>query len=316
MPLERAKHKKGTVENASLKLAANGTYGNSNNKYSVFYDPKFTMSITINGQLMLCMLAEWLLTVPTLQIIQINTDGITYKINKIFEPFAAHICKQWEKYTLLTLEDADYSAMWIRDVNNYVAQTTKGKLKQKGAYWSPEPENYAESISENSPPAWHKDLGGIVIIRAAVAAMTQGVTVENFIKNHLDMFDFMLRAKVDRSSKLMLGNREIQRTSRYYVAKNGDDLKKISPPVAGAKVGDYKRKSGLTDAEFNSISQTLQPGEWDGRIHTGNKSRYEIREMSIEAGFKVAECNDAANFRFDNLNYDWYIQEAKKLVIT
>lgn len=316
LPLERAKHKKGTVENASLKLAANGTYGNSNNKYSVFYDPKFTMSITINGQLMLCMLAEWLLTVPTLQLIQINTDGITYKINKAFEPIAAHICKQWESYTCLTLEDTDYSAMWIRDVNNYVAQTTKGKLKQKGAYWHPDPDNYAESISENSPPAWHKDLGGIVVIRAAVAAMTEGETIEKFMLEHKDPFDFMLRAKVDRASKLMLGQREIQRTSRYYVTREGAELKKISPPIVGANVGDYRRRNGITDQFYSATLATLAHGQWDERIHTKNKSKYEIREMSIEAGYKIAECNDAANFEFDNVNYDWYIQEAKKLVIT
>ena len=122
---ERRTHKKGTVENASLKLAANGTYGNSNSKFSVFYDPKFTMAITINGQLMLCMLAEMLLEVPTLQFIQINTDGITYRVHRDYEPKAKEICEIWEKYTLLKLEDVDYSRMWIRDVNNYVAESTQ-----------------------------------------------------------------------------------------------------------------------------------------------------------------------------------------------
>ena len=48
---QRKSYAKGTAENAMLKLALNGTYGKSNDKYSVFYDPKFTMSITINGQL-------------------------------------------------------------------------------------------------------------------------------------------------------------------------------------------------------------------------------------------------------------------------
>jgi len=119
---ERRTHKKGTVENASLKLAANGTYGNSNNKFSVFYDPKFTMTITINGQLMLCMLAEMLLEVPTVQFIQVNTDGITYRIHKDHVAQAEQVEKTWENYTMLKLESGYYSRMWIRDVNNYVAE--------------------------------------------------------------------------------------------------------------------------------------------------------------------------------------------------
>jgi len=51
-----------------LKLALNGTFGDSNNIYSVFYDPQFTMAITVNGQLMLCMLAERLMTIPGLAL--------------------------------------------------------------------------------------------------------------------------------------------------------------------------------------------------------------------------------------------------------
>jgi hypothetical protein len=55
---QRKKYPKKSSESATLKLALNGTYGDSNNKFSVFYDPLFTMRITLNGQLLLCMLAE------------------------------------------------------------------------------------------------------------------------------------------------------------------------------------------------------------------------------------------------------------------
>lgn len=315
LPIERAKHKKGTVENASFKLAANGTYGNSNNKFSVFYDPKYTMTITINGQLMLCMLAESLLSVPSVQLVQINTDGVTYMIDADQLERAKEIEKQWEAYTCLVLEDNYYSDMWIRDVNNYVARDIKGKVKQKGAYWHPDTMNYAESISENSPPAWHKDLSALIIMKAAVIAMTQGIPPEVYIRMHTNPFDFMLRAKVDRSSNLMLGDRELQRTSRYYVALQGDSLVKISPPAKGAQIGDYRRRNGISDVEWTRVLAEIAPGTWDERIHTKNRSKYETREMSIQAGFKCAECNDSSNFQFDNVNYDWYIQEANKLII-
>ena len=320
---ERRTHKKGTVENASLKLAANGTYGNSNNKFSVFYDPKFTMTITINGQLMLCMLAEMLLEVPTVQFIQVNTDGITYRIHKDHVAQAEQVEKTWDNYTMLTLESGYYSRMWIRDVNNYISEDKQEpgdnkppKLKQKGAYWHPDPFNYAASISNSGPPAWHKDFNPVVVTKAAVAAMTQGIDPELFIRTQHDPFDFMLRVKVDRASKLMIGANQVQSTTRYFIAVNGSEMKKISPPAKGAVVGAFKRANKLTDVFYNQIMNEIGPGVWDERIHTKNKSKNKIREMSINAGWKVAECNRATDFDFNNLNYDWYIAEAKKLIIS
>lgn len=312
LPIERSKHKKGTVENAAFKLASNGTYGNSNNPYSVFYDPKFTMTITINGQLMLCMLAEWLLSVPTLQIIQINTDGITYKIRRDYMAAAVEIRSAWQAFTRLVLEEAQYSRMWIRDVNNYIAEDTKGKLKQKGAYWYPA--KFPDDISNSSPPAWHKDFSAQVCIMAAVEHMTKGTPIEQFIHGHGDAFDFMCRAKVDRASQLWIGDKQVQRIQRYYVARQGGALKKISPPKG--TLGEWKRKNGLTDYEYETVRRTLAPGQWDERVHTKNRSKYEQREMGIVSGFVVADCNRASDFDWNNVNYDFYIREAQKLVVT
>lgn len=319
IPIERKEwqERKGKkcVEANALKLAANGPWGQSNNAFTIFFDSQYAMTIPINGQLLLCMLADWLSTVPTLQMIQANTDGLTYRIHRDFEPQAIAIRKQWQDYTLLTLEPAQYKRMFIRDVNNYVAENMKGELKLKGAYWHPDPNNYAESISEAQPPAWHKDLGNIVSIRAANAAMLHGIDPETFIRLHSDKFDFMLKVKVDRASKLMLGDRQIQSTSRYYVAINGEPLRKISPPVAGATVGEYKRKRGITEMEYRTVLGEIGPNVWDGRIHQNNKNKYTERETGFVAGWKAAECNDANDFRFDNINWQYYVDEARKLII-
>lgn len=314
IPIERKLHAKGTVENGSFKLAANGAYGKSNSKYSFLFDPRFTMQITINGQLMLCMLAEWLLTVPTIKLIQCNTDGITYMIHRDHLAAAKAIEARWQEYTALKLEEVAYSHMWIRDVNNYVARSTDGKLKLKGAYWYPDPLDYENSISTTSPPAWHKDFNPVIVPRAAVAAMVHGVPPETFMALHTDPFDFMLRAKVDRASMLLLGDREMQRTMRYYVAKQGAPLIKVSPPPAGAVVGQWKRRNGVTQAEYQRVMQA-NGGQWDETVCTSNRSKYEDRRISFQAGWNVAECNNADAFRFDNLNYEFYLAEAKKLII-
>jgi hypothetical protein len=282
-----------------MKLASNGTYGNSNNKHSVFYDPRFTMAITINGQLLLCMLAEWLLTVDTLQIIQINTDGITYRIHRSRLEHAEIIRAIWMRRTRLVLEEVRYSRMWIRDVNNYIAEPVGAglsDLKQKGAYWYPRV--FPDDISNAQPPAWHKDYSAQIVIMAAVAHMVEGVDIERYIDAHRDPFDFMCRAKVDRSSHLMIGDQEQQRICRYYIAHNGGPMRKISPPTG--EPGTFKRKSGISDLEW---SRRPSSGEWSEAHHTKNRSKYETREMAIDAGYMVAECNLASKFDFANLNY-------------
>lgn len=394
IPAERKLHAKGTYQNAALKLAANGSWGKSNNKFSVFYDPLYAMQIPINGQLMICMLAEWLLTVPTVTLIQANTDGITYRVRRDHMDAAKAIEQQWQDYTQLKLEDASYSRMWIRDVNNYVAESTyprvhnrhhgtapadavycgrgtpygnpfkdgtrdencdrferevlptldvsalKGKdlicscapkrchcdsilreangprsLKQKGAYWHPDPRNYNESISLASPPCWYKDLGNIVSVRAALAAMVHGIDPETYIRAHSDPFDFMLRIKVDRSSLLYLGDKPIQRTTRYYVTTDGLPMVKLSPPPAGCQLGAFKRKNGVHAAEYERV-MCETGGQWDERVCTGNRSKYEERRTAIQAGWRVSECNVASAFRFANVDYSYYIAEAKKLIIS
>ena len=87
--------------------------------------------------------------------------------------------------------------------------------------------------------------------------MTQGIDVETYIRLQHDPYDFMCRVKVDRASKLMLGNRQLQSTTRYYVAVNGEEMRKVSPPVNGAVIGEYKRANKLTDAYFNQVMSEI-----------------------------------------------------------
>lgn len=188
------------------------------------------------------------------------------------------------------------------------------KLKLKGCYWHPDPLDYANSISNASPASWHKDLSNVVSIRAAVAAMVYSVPPETFIRCHTDPFDFMLRAKVDRASQLWLGDRRVQSTTRYYVAREGATMVKVSPPVAGGIEGQWKRANGVSQAQYDRVMQETG-GEWNERVCTKNKSRYEERRTMIQAGWKIAECNIASDFRFDNVDYAFYVAEARKLII-
>ena len=316
IPIERKKWQKEKgkkcPEANALKLAANGVYGKSNSAYSVFYDSQFTMTITINGQLMLCMLAERLMTVPTLQILAINTDGITYYIRRDYEPMVLAHCREWETLTKVKLEDANYKRLWLRDVNNYVAEDLDGKLKLKGAYWSPDGLDYAASISNAQPSSWYKDLSNPISTRAAVANMVHGIDIETFIKACTNPYDFMCGIKTRGGDTLYWGNQVQGKNTRYYITHDGYKMVKHAPAMGA--IGAYKKANGVSDALYAQIMKE-NAGEWDARIHTKNKSKYELRENQVCAGYNVTVCNDVNHFRFENINYGWYIQEAVKLVI-
>lgn len=308
---KRAQTKKGTPENAAYKLALNGAYGKSNNAYSPFFDTQYTMATTINGQLLLLMLAERLLAVPSLKLIQVNTDGITYAVEPEHEGLARALCDAWSEGTKLQLERAQYRMFFCRDVNNYLAVSTEGKVKRKGAYDWPSPETPI-GTAPSGPRAWHGDQSAMVVPMAAEACLVRGVPVEVFVRDHKDPFDFMCRAKTPGGSRLMHDGVPQQRITRYYHATNAPALIKESPPVDHAAPGDWKRKNGISDAEYHSIRATLKPGEWDARIHTANKSTYVDRTIRVAGSALV--CNKAADFDWRRVDYEFYIAEASKLV--
>lgn len=262
---ERGNYAKGTGENLAIKLGLNATYGNSNNQFSPFYDPKYTMTITIGGQLSLCMLIEKLLDDCDIKLLQVNTDGFTFKVSNNNIENVRSIIKRWEKVTILEMEECQYVSMFIRDVNSYIAvYKENGKLKSKGAY-------------EYKDLAWHKNMSALVIPMAVEHEVMGKGSAKDFILNHKDEFDFMLRAKVPRSSKLITVDdngieTQQQNICRYYPCKVGEKLIKLMPD--------------------------------------GNNG---WKQLGIDTDWKVKVCNNMDDFQWD-IDYDYYINEASKLL--
>lgn len=181
------------------------------------------------------------------------------------------------------------------------------KLKRKGAY--------------EYETQWHQDPSCPVVAMAAEAALVRGECLATYIVNHTDPFDFMLRAKVPRSARLVLDGVDIQKTTRYFVSVTGGRLVKIME--SKEQPGTWKRKSKVPDRVYNSVMQEIKgwPGDldsagtpWDARIHTGNKSKHESRSIGMCSGYLVTECADARDFDWSNLDYGYYVAEASKLV--
>jgi len=249
----RKEQPKGSAANAALKLALNGVYGDSGNEFSPLYDPQYTMSITVGGQMLLSMLIEQLIIKTDAEVVMANTDGFEFFVNADNLSTAEQCIKDWELLTGLQMEGDTYSAMFINNVNNYISVTDKGKVKLKGMY----------EYADYDKLGWAKNHSSMVVAKAVKAHLVDGVDCEEFIRLHRDKYDFLLRTKVPRSSSLILvtESEEIkqQNICRYYPSKNGGKLIKVMPPLEGSE--DYRR-IGI-DTEYNvKTCNSIQDFDW------------------------------------------------------
>ena len=220
---ERVKIPKTDPKNYVYKIILNSTYGLTGDANSFLYDPRMTMQITINGQLLLSKLAEMVsLAIPEAQPLMFNTDGLEMMIpNDKIDTYKS-ICSVWELMTQLSLEHDQYSKMIIRDVNNYMAITKDGKVKCKGAFeW--------EDLAKKKVATFHKNKSFLIIPKAIYAWFVHGTKPEDFLDQNQNIFDYCgaVKAKagwhfVDR--RLVDGNlvnTKLQKIVRYYISDTG-----------------------------------------------------------------------------------------------
>jgi hypothetical protein len=206
-----------------FKEAANASYGNSNSQYSWLYDPQYTMQTTINGQLLITMLVENLLiNIPEAQLLQTNTDGATLRFPKEDLVKYEEICKAWEKITNLTLEFADYSAMYIWDVNNYIAQYTSGKTKCKGRFeW--------EELQNHKVTHLYKNKSHLIVAKALFNYFINDIPPEKYLVENRNIYDYCAGIKIKGDWKFVqscytpqgMVEKTLQPTLRYYISTKG-----------------------------------------------------------------------------------------------
>jgi len=217
---ERKKIPKKDPKNYVYKIILNSTYGLSNDENSFLYDPQFTMSITINGQLSLSMLYEMICEeIPNAIPLMQNTDGLETMIPREYEAKYMEICERWEKMTNLLLEHDKYSKIVLGDVNNYIAVNEDGKSKCKGRF-------------EYDNLALHKNKSFLIIPKALHAYFVDGIKPEKFIKENLNIFDFCGGVKIKGDWKFtehkvedgLYKEEPLQHTIRYYISKTGSKI--------------------------------------------------------------------------------------------
>lgn len=266
---ERRMSPKGSAKNGGLKQALTAVFGKSNDLFSFFYDPMFTMQITVNGQLLLSMLAEEIVNSIDCTMIQANTDGLTIKYNKEYKEDIEKVMQWWQNLTGLVLESNYYNLMAIRDVNNYIARDIKEKVKYKGAF---------EIIPMlNGKITYHKDMSMKIVPIALSEYFLKGIPIRETIINHNNIFDFCKRFRTTEGwiAETRYTDKELhpitkrqQKNTRYYISNQGSTLMKVHKDGREANI-----EKGWLISVFNKFE---------------NK---EIKDYSINYQYYINECN-------------------------
>lgn len=213
-----AKHNGNKLKNLTLKLSINGLSGNLQSEFSWCYSPKTVMRIRINGQLLLLMLAEKLISIGC-QIIQANTDGLFILRKKKDEQKFKDVCKWWENLTRLELEEDRFERFYQFAINDYLGIIEGYKdsknpklLKKKGLF--------IDSVTLG------KGMQPMIIPKAINANLADNIPVEETIRNCKDINEFITYQKVDKKFTVQYMDKFITHINRYYVSTNGGYLYK------------------------------------------------------------------------------------------
>ncbi len=200
----------------TLKIVVNGSFGKTSNKYSTLYSPTMFLHVVLTGQLSLLMLIEYL-EQNGYPVVSANTDGIVVRTAPAGRERLKNLVGGWELTTGFVTEEAHYTALYSRDVNNYVALKADG-VKLKGVY-------ARASLAKN--PA------GEVCVDAVLAYLRDGMAITKTIYDCKDIRRFLFLRKVQGGAVDQAGF-DLGRTVRWYYST--EETQPLRYKVNGYKV--------------------------------------------------------------------------------
>lgn len=218
----------------ALKIVINSIYGKFSYEWGDIYDRMCTLKTTINGQLFILMLCEEL-ELNGIPVISANTDGIVVKLKVDKEEKFNEIAESWCKYTGLEADAEQFKCYINRDINNYIAQETNGKIDYKGDL---NPNMYKENLQKgyNAP----------IVAKAVVEYFINDKPVIETLYECKDILDFCKTQNIGKKFAAVYtdskGEHIIQRNVRFYVSNKGGQLfkktidKNLNNLCAGQKV--------------------------------------------------------------------------------
>ena len=265
------------------KLSLNGgAYGRLNTQGDWQEDPCAMLKTTMGCQLEILMIVEDLI-LKNFNVISCNTDGFDLVVDRKRDQELRDILSNFEKLIgndiLGNFEYTEF--LWIAQlsVNGYIAQKREKGVKDDGI------KKKKEFLTDYE---LYKNKSCRIVPLALEQYYINNVSVEQFIKNHKNIYNFCIRQKSSRDFHYQgiskNGTNVYKKLIRYYVSLEGEEIFKI------------KEESCQTNASPRSI---IEKNEDTGR------------------GYKLRVCNFLSKdtkVEEAGIDFDYYISKARKII--
>ena len=286
-----AKHSGNKVVDASLKVVINSSFGHLNNPYSILFAPEMFIQTTITGQLALLMLIEWH-ELCGIKIVSANTDGILLE-DGIYT--SGVLIKQWEALTGLEMECNKYQAIYMRDVNNYVAIKTDGQIKTKGVF--------AQAGLMKNPNV-------DICAEAVIAYLAHGTPIDVTVRNCTDIRKFVSVRKVNGGAVKIWNEQPIRGATNKLMRGRLDWLGISIPNDKAQLIKAYNDTFNPPQKEYlGKVVRFYYAKSVKGCIEYASNGNM----VSKSEGAKP--CMILPDNLPDDLDYDWYVAEAKQMLV-
>ena len=285
---------KATAEAA--KLVLNTTYGTFKDGYNRLYDPMQGTRVCLSGQLYVLDLIEQLhRNVPSMQVIQLNTDGWVISCNKDDRPRVDEAVEAWSERTGFTVDTSEVEKIVQANVNNYVMRTLDGKVKTKGGVVA----KYAGGDFKSN--------SATIIDKAVVDYLLDGVPIAETVEACDDSARFQIIAKAGQTFQKVVHETSIVRACEHEYKRGvcvncGINRKQVAYECQECEVQRCNRVYATTDKTYGGIFKVkMEDGQETGRSKIPLTPEHCLidNENRFEKGLTT-------------LDKSWYIALAKK----
>lgn len=244
------KHAGDTKKAGALKLVVNTVFGAMLSLFNALSDRRNGRSVCITNQMAITMLIMLLgQKCGSIDFLNINTDGLMFKIHKDEIEAAETIIEGWCETTGFNMERDDFQRVIQKDVNNYIGIKTNGKMKTKGTYTNL---YKGGNFKTNSMQVIHK---------ALVDYLVSGVLPEETIRAEKNIIAFQQIVKTGSSyagsyQYINGERRKIQNVNRIYASN-----RKACGPIVKGKWTTPKPKKNKKTGETEVL-----PPKWSETI--------------------------------------------------
>lgn len=279
----------------AAKLVLNTTYGAMKDRYNRLFDPIQGSRVCLSGQLYIIELINLMHEqVPSLEVIQINTDGWVIKLPRSEQHKIDNVLESWYSRTKFKVETDEVRTIIQRDVNNYIIEfSDKAKgIKTKGG-----------TVKYFDGGDFRTNSNSIIDL-AVTNRCLYGIPVEDTINECDDLSRFQIIAKAGSFTTCYQGEivRERVPVVPEVLLKSGKP--KTAWQTTGIDGTELQKVNRIYATNDHSHGEVIKVQFKDGEFVKASKIPLAPDHAFVD--------NEGDKMTWDLLDRDWYIQLAEK----